>query len=518
MLCYGILLLVLVCSHLRAVPAFSWSRNAFRILSRTRMPATRSEHVTGNSLVHSSDAADSDGQCLVLHTRRVRYKGKYPKSFSLKYKELQQDPATIEKVINKGSTPAGMHIPIMVQECLQFMGLTTSSEAVRVDASFPRSTKPTVVVDCTLGFGGHSGYILDALRQLSHFKYGSTLLALDQDGIEIQKAERRLREKLAHFPSPSNISLLIEHSNFKDLPAVLAEHDLSGQVEALLADLGYSSMQIDDQQRGFTYKADGPLDMRMNATATTLETAYQVLQRLTGPTFRALLEENSDEEFAQVIAEEFYGATSFPLRSRSKSSPRGKKTSNTAKSSCVGRSIPPSAAYHALKPLPQTTGAFADRVRSAVTRYIKQQTNAASSVIQPSPYPLKQRLDATVARAMQALRIEVNGEFRALEELLRALPQVLAPGGRAVVLTFHSGEDRRVKKSFQEGFRRGIYSDWGREVVRPSASERRLNPRSSCCKLRWVVRSSEQNESESHQKSHYEKQIVRKSVSKSSSL
>jgi len=101
----------------------------------------------------------------------------------------------------------------------------------------------------------------------------------------------------------------------------------------------------------------------------------------------------------------------------------------------------------------------------------------------------KAKLDSTVARVMQAIRIELNGEFLVLEQLLDDLPTILAPGGRAVFLTFHSGEDRRVKKAFKSGFKSGIYSSWSRDVVRPTAKERRDNPRSSCCKLRWVVRS-----------------------------
>jgi 16S rRNA (cytosine1402-N4)-methyltransferase len=106
---------------------------------------------------------------------------------------------------------------------------------------------------------------------------------------------------------------------------------------------------------------------------------------------------------------------------------------------------------------------------------------------------VNKELDSTVARVMQAIRIEVNSEFESLEELLNDLPHILAPGGRAVILTFHSGEDRRVKKAFKTGFKDGLYSSWSRDVVRPTTEERRNNPRSSCCKLRWVVRSGKTN-------------------------
>jgi 16S rRNA (cytosine1402-N4)-methyltransferase len=217
--------------------------------------------------------------------------------------------------------------------------------------------------------------------------------------------------------------------------------------------LGLSSMQIDDNSRGFTYKREGPLDMRMNTDSST-ETAYDLLRRLKPKKLQAMLEENSDEVFASEIA----------------SALLGKKGVN----------------------VPETTVELAQRVRETVRPLLqdkKQQQKKLSSGA------VKKLLDSTVARVMQAIRIEINGEFRVLDQLLADLPDVLVPNGRAVFLTFHSGEDRRVKKAFKAGFKNGIYSSWSSDVVRPSSTERRDNPRSSCCKLRWAIRSDSKDAS-----------------------
>ena len=336
------------------------------------------------------------------HRRRQRYSGKHPRRFAEKYKEHnpQRYADTVAKVLASGKTPAGTHRPIMVAEILEAL-----------------SPKPgALAVDCTLGFGGHAREILARLQP------GGRLLGLDADPIELPKTEARLRE--AGFGPDTFMAV---RSNFGGLPQALAAANLTG-ADCILADLGVSSMQIDDPIRGFSTKFDGPLDMRMNpqrgfpATVLLEKTSVAALARI--------LEENADEPRANELA-----------------------------TALAGRTFP-------------TTQALSAGIRAAL------------------PQMNKDDADLTVRRVFQALRIEVNDEFSALEMLLRYLPSCLKPGGRVAILTFHSGEDRRVKKSFEAGLRDGVYADIAREVIRPTPEERHDNPRSSPAKLRWAVRTA----------------------------
>ena len=386
------------------------------------------------------------------HKRRERYSGKYPKHFKHKYKERQGDEATISKVLAKGMTPAGQHVPIMVKECLHYMGLEGSEH----DQHNQRSDFPVLVVDCTLGYGGHSSYILKQIMNNTEAR----LVAFDQDSVEIKKTEERLRrsvlmERPTDDNAPSDV-LTAVNQNFAELGSYITSTNQLGKVTSLLADLGLSSMQIDNNDRGFTYKRDGPLDMRMNPNDDTVETAYQLLKRLRVRKLKSMLKNNSDEEFAEEIAHGLIGE-------------RGHK-------------------------IPETTVELADRVREIARPLIEKKHNWNSQqqkLGKNQAIKLKSQLDSTIARVMQAIRIEVNGEFDVLERLLEDIPKVLSPGGKVVILTFHSGEDRRVKKSFKSGFKSGIYSSWSRDVVRPTSKERRDNPRSSCCKMRWAIRSNQ---------------------------
>lgn len=366
-------------------------------------------------------------------TRRVRYSGRYPKRFEEKYKELSGDAATIAKVISKGNTPAGQHIPIMLESCLQRMGLSEQDNGAGRDTA-------RLVVDCTLGYGGHSSAILERLL-LRNDK--SKLLSLDQDPIESQKAEARLRAVIDESGQGQRQNTLrIVNINFRHLLSYLCEHQLQGKVSALLCDLGCSSMQLDDASRGFTFKADGPLDMRMDPVNNNV-TAAVLLQSLSGQpqALARILVENSDEIYAEPIAQALVGG--------------GKDN------------------------IPTTTSAFRKRIQECL-----------SKVVTPKQDCNKQLIDATTRRSMQALRIEINQEFSALDDLLASLEHILAPGGTAVFLTFHSGEDRRVKKCFKAGFNRGSFAAWSREVERADWAEQRSNPRSSCVKLRWATRAS----------------------------
>jgi 16S rRNA (cytosine1402-N4)-methyltransferase len=338
--------------------------------------------------------------------RRPRYRGANPRQFAEKYKELQPDryPDDVAKVIASGRTAAGSHRPIMVREILEALS--------------PRPGE--VAVDCTLGYGGHAREILAAVQP------GGRLIALDVDPIEGQKAEARLRA--LGFPEGA---LAVWRRNFAGLPALLAA-EAPGGADVILADLGLSSMQIDDPARGFTFKGDGPLDMRMDPARG--RPASALLAGLDEATLARILAENADEPRAAVVA-------AAVVRARART------------------------------PL-TTTRALATVVRTAYGRRSEGEVG-----------------DAT-RRVFQAIRVAVNGEFASLEALLRALPSCLRPGGRVAVLTFHSGEDRRVKAAFKEGLQAGSYASIANGVVRASAEERRANPRATSAKLRFAVRST----------------------------
>ncbi len=331
------------------------------------------------------------------HKRRARYAGKNPRRFEEKYKEHQ--PArygeTVAKVLASGKTPAGMHRPVMVTEVLEAL-----------------APKPgEVAVDCTLGFGGH------AQELLARIQPGGKLLGLDADPIELPKAEARLRSL-----GFGEGVFTARRSNFAGLPQALWDAKIEG-ADLVLADLGVSSMQLDDPVRGFSLKHEGPLDMRMNPQRG--QPASALLQRIGAEALQTLLSENADEPRAAVLS-----------------------------SALAGKFL-------------ATTTSLVKAVKGTLPRLNTE--DVADSI----------------RRVFQALRIAVNDEFSALETLLRHLPSCLNPGGRAAVLTFHSGEDRRVKKSFEAGLREGIYAEIS-EAIRPGAEERRANPRCAAAKLRWV--------------------------------
>jgi 16S rRNA (cytosine1402-N4)-methyltransferase len=339
------------------------------------------------------------------HKRRVRYSGKNPRRFEEKYKEHGRDSATIAKVLASGKTPAGTHRPIMVAEILAVL------------APQPGET----VVDCTLGYGGHAAEILAKILP------GGKLLGLDQDPVELPKTEARLRE-LGY-----DETVFIAHrSNFAGLPQVLAAHFSAAPPEEargadrILADLGVSSMQIDDPARGFSVKHDGPLDMRMNPQRG--QPASALLQKIQPDMLATLLVDNSDEPCAALLGP-----------------------------ALAGKSF-------------NTTSQLAAAIRAALPRRSRDEA------------------DLSIRRVFQALRIAVNDEFSALETFLRNLPACLKPGGRVAILTFHSGEDRRVKKAFFGGKQAGFYSEISEDVIRPAPEEIRTNPRSAPAKLRWARR------------------------------
>lgn len=349
---------------------------------------------------------EADAEAAPVHRRRPRYSGKNPRRFEEKYKELNAEryPDEVAKVRASGKTPAGQHVPIMVDEVLACLRPAPSMRAV----------------DCTLGYGGHSRALWQAIQPDGH------LISLDADPIEIVRMESRLRAL-----GMTRESFTAIRCNFAGLHKALAGQGWHEGADVIFADLGLSSMQIDNPARGFTYKQEGPLDMRMNSQRGL--SASQWLASVSEEKLMAAFEENADEPHAALLAKS--------LCQRVQQSPL------------------------------TTTRALAEAVKLALPARMN-----------------KDEVDATVRRVFQAVRIAVNEEFGALEALLRAIPAALKPGGRVAMLTFHSGEDRRVKKAFQEGERSGLFAEISHEIVRASMNEQRANPRSSSAKLRWAVR------------------------------
>lgn len=340
------------------------------------------------------------------HKRRVRYKGTHPRSFQEKYKELNPEKYQddVQKIIQSGKTPAGMHISIMVDEILEFLQIRPGQTGL----------------DATLGYGGHTRRMLEQLQGQGH------MYATDVDPIESEKTKQRLAE--AGFGEDI---LTIRRMNFARLDEVAPGE----KFDFILADLGVSSMQIDDPSRGFTFKADGPLDLRLDPSSGV--TAAERLRELEEDELAAMLVENSDEPYADPIA-----------RAVMKVFQRGETIETTRQLYSVIEG--------ALSFLPQ-----------------KERKEAVKKSCQ---------------RTFQALRIDVNSEFEVLYSFLEKLPAVLKSGGRVAVLTFHSGEDRLVKKAFRQYYREGIYSEICEDVVRPSAEECFRNPRAKSTKMRWAIR------------------------------
>lgn len=339
--------------------------------------------------------------------RRVRYKGTHPKTFKEKYKEHQPEKYAedVAKIIQKGYTPAGMHRSICVNEILEILKIVPGE----------------IGLDATLGYGGHS---LEVLKRLVP---GGRLYAIDVDPFELP----RTKERLAALDYGPDV-LVIKKMNFSDIDLIAAE---AGPLNFVLADLGVSSMQIDNPERGFSLKVDGPLDLRLNPSSGI--TAATLLKNIPENLLKELLIANGDEPYAEAIAEKIISK----IKKR--------------------------------EPV-ETTLQLKEIIKEALEFLPKHE--------------LEEMIKKSCQRCFQALRIEVNDEFGALEKFLSKLPDALAPGGRVAILSFHSGEDRRVKKAFQLFFREGIFSDIAPEPIRPTAEEINSNPRARAAKLRWGIK------------------------------
>jgi 16S rRNA (cytosine1402-N4)-methyltransferase len=305
------------------------------------------------------------------------------------------------------STPAGQHRPVLLDEVLSVLSPPAGG----------------VVVDCTTGWAGHA---CELLRRVGP---GGRLVALDLDPENLARA----RERLAEIGHPFSIHAM----NFAGLPGVLAAEGLDG-ADAVLADLGMSSMQVDDAGRGFSYVRDGPLDMRMDRTRG--RTAAELLASIEPEALAQALRELGDEPEADRLAAVLVEAARAGVLAR---------TTDLAK--------------------------------------LIQTTLGAPKRWKLHPRPGQWNLHPA-ARTFQALRILVNRELANLEQLLRMLPGVLRPGGRAAIISFHSGEDRLVKAAFRGGLRDGSYEAVSDEPLRAGPQERQDNPRSRSAKLRWARR------------------------------
>lgn len=341
------------------------------------------------------------------HKRRVRYKGTHPKSYEEKYKELQPElySDTVERVMQKGSTPAGMHRSICVDEILEFLQITPGQTGL----------------DATLGYGGHT------LEMLKCLDSKGELYATDVDSIELPKTQKRL-EDLGYGPE----ILKIRQLNFSNIDQIVLE---SGPLDFILADLGVSSMQIDNPDRGFSFKAEGPLDLRLNPWRG--KSAAERLNKISQDELEGMLIENSDEPYAKEISKAVISEI--------------KK----------GRKI-------------NTTTDFQQIIEKTL-KFIPENKR-------------KEEVKKSCQRCFQALRIDVNQEFEVLYEFLEKLPAALAEGGRVAILSFHSGEDRLVKKSFQHYFREGIYREVAPGPIRPTPEESSSNGRARSAKLRWAIK------------------------------
>ena len=340
------------------------------------------------------------------HQRRIRYKGTHPKTFQEKYKELQPENYAndVAKVIQKGRTPAGMHLSICVKEILEFLQIAPGQTGL----------------DATLGYGGHAAEMMKCLQSKGR------LYAIDVDPLELP----RTKDRLERMGFGSEI-LQIKQMNFSQIDQLVSE---SGPLNFVLADLGVSSMQIDNPERGFSFKYEGPLDLRLNPDMGI--SAADRLKTISLDELQGMLIENADEPYAAQIARSI-------ISSRKKG------------------------------------------IDIVTTTQLKTIINDSLKSI---PRISEEDIKKSCQRCFQALRVDVNNEFEALDEFLEKLPDVLASGGRVAILSFHSGEDRRVKKSFKRFFQEGVYREIAPDPIRPSAEECHANSRARSAKMRWAIK------------------------------
>ncbi len=341
--------------------------------------------------------------------RRPRYSGTHPKKFNQKYKErnARAYPHLHRRLRAKGKTPAGTHVPIMVAEIMATL-----------------KPKPgEILADCTLGYGGHASHFAQ------HLGPSGRLIGFEVDGPELEKTRERLQD--------IETDLTVYRKNYAGITSVMHEEKLTG-FDIIFADIGVSSMQIDDPSRGISYKHKGPLDMRMDSRLK--ETGADLLQKLSVEEISEALDQLSDEPDHKEIAAAI-------------------------------------AAQREISPITQTNQLIRliFKTKNITAQAWKEQQKRKFNSLHPA------------ARTFQALRIMVNDELGALRQLLRLAPQCLNPGGRIGIMSFHSGEDRLVKTSFKQGKASGIYTAVTPQPLVPRRQEIMQNPRSSAAKFRYAV-------------------------------
>jgi len=356
----------------------------------------------------ASDQVNHGDQPPQKRTRRPRYSGTHPRDYAQKYKEHNLDayPEMEAHLRAKGNTPASTHVPILVAEVMECL----------------RPAPGDVVVDCTVGYGGHASEFLKRIGPAGR------LIALDVDGVELERTGQRL--------SRGEAPVSLHRSNFAGIAKVLQQENLDGY-DIIFADLGVSSMQIDNPNRGMSYKHEGPLDMRMDDRIQ--RTGADLLNTLSEQDLAKALRELADEPDCEQIARRIV-------------------------------------AQRAVQPITQTSQLVQvvfEAKRLTAETWRRQRDRFGS--LHPA------------ARTFQALRILVNDELGSLKALLRLAPHCLRPGGRIGIISFHSGEDRLVKHAFRDGFRNGVYQSTAAEVIIPDAREIRENPRSASAKFRWAI-------------------------------
>jgi 16S rRNA (cytosine1402-N4)-methyltransferase len=313
-------------------------------------------------------------------------------------------------MIPRRSTPSGQHRPVLLKEV--------------IEAHNPQPG--AVVVDCTVGWAGHAAELLTLVGPQGK------LIGFDLDADNLVKARERLQ--------PIGCPFSLHHGNFAGVSNILAAEGIT-KIDLLLADLGMSSMQVDDAERGFSYVRDGPLDMRMDRSRG--KTAAQLLATISEESLGEALREYGDEQEADKVAKAIVAARQrMPIL---------------------------------------RTGDLAKTILEAA------QNGKPAERWQLHPAKNKWNIHPA-ARTFQALRILVNRELANLEELLRVIPIILKSGGRAAIISFHSGEDRLVKAAFRGCLRDGLYGKISEDPIRATFAERTENPRSRSAKLRWAVR------------------------------
>jgi 16S rRNA (cytosine1402-N4)-methyltransferase len=300
-------------------------------------------------------------------------------------------------VMSQNGADRQVHVPVMAVEVVELLS----------------APSPLAIVDVTLGTGGHASAMLEASPN-------ARLLGFDQDAAAIVHA----REVLAKYED----RITLVQANFAEVSPVMREAGFA-HADAILADLGMSSFALDDAARGFSFRLDGPLDMRMDQRAAL--SAYD------------LVNEEPEAELARIFRE--YGEERMPGR--------------------IARTIVEARRRRRI----ETTG----ELRALVERAIGPHRRGG---IHPA------------TRTFQALRIAVNREIESLEKFLHDTPAMLAPGGRLAVIAYHSLEDRAVKERFRELGRGDDYNNLTTKVIKPAQREVVENPRARSAKLRCLER------------------------------